>query len=146
MKLSFLFTIATAGFVSITLALPAQSEVEVKEETTRFKDTPTLSDASAAGDAAAANLRLLVTLCRDRDFGGCWDYSGNLGQCYNLGGDRNDVVSSIRTPKGLLYYCYFYEHIDCSGAALYIQEGWNSRYVGDNWNDRISSLYCAFAG
>ena len=38
--------------------------------------------------------------------------------------------------------CYYYADANFSGARSSIAEGESSEWVGDNWNDRISSLSC----
>ena len=40
----------------------------------------------------------------------------------------------------------FYEHIDMKGARLDVRLGTQIRYVGDRWNDKISSVHPACNG
>ncbi len=39
--------------------------------------------------------------------------------------------------------CIYYEHIDFQGESKEIPLGINRKYVGDHWNDQISSIACA---
>lgn len=41
---------------------------------------------------------------------------------------------------------YFYEHIDRRGASFSLKVGTSSSYVGNSWNDRISSVIPACTG
>jgi hypothetical protein len=39
--------------------------------------------------------------------------------------------------------CIYYEHIDFDGHSVHIPLGIRRKYVGDDWNDEISSIACA---
>lgn len=58
-------------------------------------------------------------------------------------GDFQDKISSIKTYRlcgpGASAVTY-YEHINGGGANYYLVAGLAQSYVGDAWNDRISSL------
>lgn len=44
------------------------------------------------------------------------------------------------TPTASRSYANFFEHINVKGARLNVRLGTNVRYVGDRWNDKISSV------
>lgn len=57
----------------------------------------------------------------------------------SLGEGWNDVVSSVRVPRGCRLAIY--QDYDFRGAARTISPG-SYRSVGDSWNDEISSVQC----
>jgi hypothetical protein len=62
---------------------------------------------------------------------------------YNYVGDRmNDAISSFRVAPGCRIIAW--EHRDRGGAST--EFGGDCQYVGDGWNDRISSWECRCTG
>lgn len=71
------------------------------------------------------------------------------------------VASLLPTGAGAQYYplpprpyappvqryapvgCVYYEHRDFQGASFSVQGSTASNYIGDQWNDRISSIACS---
>lgn len=69
-----------------------------------------------------------------------------LNGCYSNrgGGDTwsgfsNDAVSSYKVKDGC---CKFYEDKDCMGQPMFESCNTDVAYVGDNYNDKLSSLFC----
>ena len=52
-----------------------------------------------------------------------------------------DAGGQVET-RGSAPGCYYYADANFSGARSSIAEGESTEWVGDNWNDRISSLSC----
>jgi hypothetical protein len=77
------------------------------------------------------------------------DFQGNhqdLGpnRIYNyVGGRMNDAISSFRVAPGCRFIAW--EHRDRGGASKVFETG-DCQYVGDDWNDRISSWECRCTG
>ncbi|RPA84217.1 hypothetical protein BJ508DRAFT_412913 [Ascobolus immersus RN42] len=163
MKLSLLFAIAAAGFVSTTFAFPAPIEVEVEAV-----QPVELSNATSAGEISSTTSNVnpahvesgsddaevvavdyhLITACHDANYKNCFKIYGYLDNCLNLNGDQNDAITSIDNSRGVFwtYDCRFYEHQNCAGNNLFIGAGSYLTNVGPTWNDQLSSVLCTAEG
>lgn len=56
--------------------------------------------------------------------------------------DDDPMIGTTGGPDVPFRGCIYYEHINFTGASVEIREGTNRRYVGDKWNDKISSAAC----
>lgn len=54
----------------------------------------------------------------------------------------DDALATNGGPIVSFRGCAYYEHRNFDGAHVDVVEGTNRRYVGDTWNDRISSIAC----
>ncbi|MCJ1259339.1 hypothetical protein MMC24_007176 [Lignoscripta atroalba] len=83
-----------------------------------------------------------VFLCTDRNFSGyCVHIVAPLYKCVPLGGDLNDLVSSVGPDYG---YCFFFSANGCSDSEGHFgtfAPGYSDLSV-INFNDKISSYYC----
>jgi len=60
------------------------------------------------------------------------------GQCLDLPTDFNDITSSVNTYGNCFWLC---EHSNCFGSCKKFGPGvGNHKYVGDLYNDHISSV------
>lgn len=59
----------------------------------------------------------------------------------SLAGDEPRATSG--GPDVPITGCFYYEHSDFNGAWEEIPLGVRRRYVGDAWNDQISSIACS---
>ncbi|KAH8834380.1 hypothetical protein DL96DRAFT_1810664 [Flagelloscypha sp. PMI_526] len=121
-------TILMLGVVAFVRAAPTAQDAAIY---TRGSET---ADAQAVGP--------LVNLYVDINYG---DDPLGVGSsvvptgCINLPSGWNDVVSSIVVTSG--YQCAFWTDINCAGST-FTATG-SVAYVGDAFNDKISSLQCS---
>ena len=79
-----------------------------------------------------------VILFEHKDFQGRRTVVRGEGRCWNLDPSFNDITSAVNTRGNCVR---LYEHKDCGGAYIELKPGTGSHnWVGDHWNDRISSV------
>ncbi len=54
-----------------------------------------------------------------------------------------EITGTSAGPEVTIEGCFYYEHDNFGGERREIPLGLNRRYVGDTWNDRISSIACS---
>lgn len=57
-------------------------------------------------------------------------------------GAQPGAIGTTGGPELAFRGCQYYEHIDFGGARRSIGAGVDRNYVGDGWNDQISSIAC----
>lgn len=62
-----------------------------------------------------------------------------------IGADRGqgEPIATTGGPRVPIAGCFYYEHDSFRGARRDLPIGLRRRYVGDDWNDQISSIACA---
>ena len=60
-----------------------------------------------------------------------------------LAGHAEGPIGTSGGPDVTFKGCYYYEHAEFKGERRDIPFGIRRNYVGDHWNDKISSIACA---
>lgn len=99
-----------------------------------------LSFPSNAGEAACSNAETAATGCmayEHRDFDGRRQDLGRNRHFSYVGDRMNDKISSFRVSRGC--HVVVWEHRNKGGVSTGFDE---CQYIGDDWNDSISSWSC----
>ncbi|KAK4207188.1 hypothetical protein QBC37DRAFT_380357 [Rhypophila decipiens] len=84
-----------------------------------------------------------VLVCEHPNWEGrCAYLRARAGDCTNVPGDWNDIISSIRNDDANIFQCTWFEDIDCGGSSDDKQENDNLNNGDGYFNDRISSWNC----
>ncbi|KAK4113367.1 hypothetical protein N656DRAFT_844295 [Canariomyces notabilis] len=88
-----------------------------------------------------------VFACQNGDWNEpCRVFEFASGVCFNVPGDWNDKISSIRNLNPSAFRCLWYEHGNCGGSSYDNQEDANLNDWTGGWNDRITSWRCNLRG
>ncbi|KAF2685459.1 hypothetical protein K458DRAFT_403636 [Lentithecium fluviatile CBS 122367] len=155
--MKFFATLPIAALLALAAAAPSPAPSEASLEPVTMTNPPTpeqllhLEDnesvfVEAEGKRAAEKRATQINV-------GVWEQKWNggakgiftvaLGQCYAIGSQWNDAISSLEVPQG--YSCVFFASYGCNfneHARLYV----HGQFIGDldPWglNKKLSSIYC----
>lgn len=102
------------------------------------------SNVGAGWNDKASSVRVgpgcTLTLYQHSNFSG--DQRTVTGDTASLGNLWNDQTSSAscQCTRGVDRFCRFYADVNFNGANRGVAENTSLRYVGDAWNDKISSV------